>query len=241
MADEVSIAIETSCRAGGIALGCGDKLADLIEFDTSTRHAAQLVCRLEEMLTNAKLQPGDLDHAYVSVGPGSFTGLRIGITVVRTMAQMLQNLQCVAVPTPAAVAENVRSLDWQHLGVIMDAREGQLYAAGFARLDGDTVPAAGTPAVMTAEKFLSSSPRPLMLTGEGLGYHHLPGDGIELADAETHLPTPEGVWRVGRRLARAGQFIDYHQLLPIYTRRPEALRLQERQAAEGKRTHGPEG
>jgi hypothetical protein len=69
--------------------------------------------------------------------------------------------------------------------------------------------------------------RPVLLTGEGLDYHDLAGEGVELAEPDVRLPTAEGVWRVGRRLAAAGEFTEYHHLLPIYTRRPEAVRLWE--------------
>ena len=85
----VSLAIETSCRAGGVALGRGDELLGVIDFEASARHAVQLVPRLHELLEGASLRPEDVDELYVSVGPGSFTGLRIGLTVARTMGQML--------------------------------------------------------------------------------------------------------------------------------------------------------
>ena len=212
MKDNLAIAIETSCGAGGVALGAGGLILDSAAFDASRGHATQLVVHLDEMLTRHGLSPRDLRQLYVSAGPGSFTGLRVGITVARTLAQAVAHLRCVAVPTALAVAEN--------------AREGIIYTQLFIRRQGPIV-AAGPARVLPVAEFLSSAPRPLLLTGEGLAYHHLTGPDIQIADPSLHLPTAEGVWRVGCRLAQAGEFTEYHRLLPIYTRKPEAVRLWE--------------
>jgi tRNA threonylcarbamoyladenosine biosynthesis protein TsaB len=227
MEKEVSIAIETSSRTGGVALGIGDELVGAERFDTSARHATQLIPRMRELLDGAGLCPADLDHAYVSAGPGSFTGLRIGITVVRTLAQMLGDLRCVSVPTPEAVAANARSLNWEYLAVLLAAREGRVHASLFAR-SGDEITPLRPSTVQRPEEFLSEAPRPLLLTGEGLDYHDLSGEGIELTDPELRFPTAEGVWCVGRGMAKRGEFTEPHRVLPIYAREPEAVRLWEK-------------
>ncbi|HUT60303.1 MAG TPA: tRNA (adenosine(37)-N6)-threonylcarbamoyltransferase complex dimerization subunit type 1 TsaB [Phycisphaerae bacterium] len=224
MKPTVSIAIETSCRAGGLALGRGNELIEAVRFDASCRHATQLVGRLDELLARTGLKPTDVDELYVSAGPGSFTGLRVGITVARTMAQAIEGLRLVAVPTLRAVAENARPLSWQHLGVVMDARDRTVYAGLFARRGDEIVPE-GEPALADPRDFLARSPRPLLLIGEGLAFVEMAGTGIARAEPAVDLPTPQGVWQVGRRLAAAGEFIDYRRLRPIYSRSPQAERL----------------
>jgi len=133
----------------------------------------------------------------------------------------------VAVPTVLAVAENVADLPWEHLAVVLDAREGEVYAAPLARAaagEAGPVAPAGEPAVCPAGEFLASAPRPILLVGEGLLYHELSGEGVSIAEPSRHLPRPEGVWRVGRRMARAGRYVDLQHLLPIYARKPKVLR-----------------
>ena len=226
MPSETSIAIETSCRAGGLVLAEGRQILGSVSFDASSRHTVHLISRLSELVAEAGLAPGDLDHVYVSAGPGSFTGLRIGISVARTMCQTLPRLKCVAVPSAQAIAENARQLDWEHLGVLLAAKEEQTYAALFTRREG-TVCWDRPGAVMPVSEFLEIAPRPLLLMGEALEHCQLSGPGISIADPSLYVPTAEGLWRVGSRLAAAGQFTEPHRIVPIYGRRPEAVRLWE--------------
>ena len=242
------MAIETSCRIGSAALGAGDELLTAVDFDAASRHAAQLVTRLAELLKSHELTPADLGEVYVSVGPGSFTGTRVAVTVARMLAQTVPGLRTVAVPTAAAVAEGAAELDWHRLGVIFDAREGLIYAASFSR-DADGRPVADGPeGVMTPEEYLAAvgggadaagEGEPIRLIGEGLAYHEMPRELILAPDelnAPPHLPNARYAWHVGRRMAAAGEFTEYHRLEPLYCRKPEAVRAWER-AHGGKAPH----
>jgi len=230
MPEAVSIAIETSCRRGGVAVGCGADLLEAVEFAADRRHAVQLIGRLDEVLRRHGRRPGHVREVYVSVGPGSYTGLRVGITVARTLAQAVAGIRCVAVPTVEAVAENAANLDFRHLGVVMDAKEATVYAAVFVRRDGRIVPA-GEPRLLPARQFADQAPRPITLIGEGLWYQDLSGQGITLGEESLYLPSAGAVWRVGRRRAAEGKFQDYHTLQPMYLRKPEAVRLWEKRAS----------
>lgn len=230
MNTEISIAMETSCRAGGLALAVGDELLGAARFDAAARQTTQLICRMRDLLAGASVEPERLDHIYVSSGPGSFTGLRIGMTVARTMAQMLPRLKCVAVPTVRAIAQNAAPLDWQHLAVVLAVKRSTVYAALFERDGGGIIPA-GPGAVVPIEAFLAEMPRPIMLIGEGLDYLQPPRDGVYCADRALWLPTAEGVWAVGRTLAAKGEFRRYNELLPNYARDPEAVRLWQARRA----------
>ena len=227
----VSIAIETTCRRGGLVLGRGDRPVRVVDFDASARQATQVVAQLAELGAQEGVTPSDIHHLYVCVGPGSFTGARIGVTVARVIAQAVPAVRCVAVPAPHALAEQARDLPWQHLGVVLDARQGLVYAALFARdAHGNAVPA-GKPCLVTAAELLRLTPRPLTLTGEGLAYHDLSGRGVELLPEDLRLPTALGVWHVGRQMAGAGAFVPYSRLRPVYARKPEAIRLRAKRRA----------
>ncbi len=224
----VTIAIETTCREGGVALGAGDEPVETLAFDARRRHATLLIGKLDDLLGARSLRPAGVDELYVSLGPGSFTGIRVGVTVARTFAQARPGLRCVGVPTPAAVAQNARHLEWGRLAHIHDAKDDHIYVTLFTRPETDQPPVQEGPSrVMSESEFLESLDQPTLLIGEGLGYHELPSPHATLADESLWLPTPEGVWAVGRRMACAGEFTEYHRLLPHYTRKPEAVRLWE--------------
>lgn len=216
----VAVAMETSCRAGGLLLAVDGRPQRVVHFDAAGRHTTHLLTHLAAMVNEAHLRPHDIDELYVSAGPGSFTGVRVGVTVARTLAQAVPHIRCVAVPTPAAVAENARALDWRHLAVVLDAREGWIYATLFARQAERIEPLDPPGRLWEPDAFLAAAPRPLLLIGEGLAYHHLAAPSVSLVPSELHLPTAEGVYAVGSRLAAAGQFTEYHRLLPVYTRPP---------------------
>ncbi len=211
-------------------MGTGQAMVAEVTFDAASRHTAQLVCQLDEMLAQRQLRPADIDEVYVSVGPGSFTGTRVAITVARMLAQTVPGLSVVAVPTTHALAEGAREFDWQKLGVILDAREGLIYATTFVRRGKQIVPE-GPAGVMTPDEYLAAAGKPLALIGEGLAYHSMAEELVldpPSRAAPPHLPSAGGVWRVGRQMAAEGLFTEYHQLEPIYCRKPAAVRVWEK-------------
>jgi len=246
--------METSCRAGGVAVAVDGALTAVRRFDASSRHATTLLVHLRELLQAHGLTPRDVTEVYVSVGPGSFTGVRVGVTVARTLAQAVPGIQTVAVPTTHAVAENARPLPWQHLAVILDAKDELAYVQLFQRqatsdqrqekenvavqkvTQAVAVPAApppqpvGRPRILTPQQLLAEFPKPITLIGEGLTHHPAFAEtagSITLTDPAINFPTAESVYHVGHRLALANAFTDYHLLLPIYARKSEAERLWE--------------
>ena len=235
MTRDVSIAIETSCRTGGVALGAGGQCIEAVSFEAGTRYATSLVSQMQRILAGRGLTPRDLSEVYVSIGPGGFTGLRVGITAVRTLVQALGGVRCVAVPTVHVVARNAADLPWQYLGVVLAARAGSMYAGVFERCDGRIVEAQ-PPATWQACDFLAAAPRPITLIGQGLAYQPIEATGVTVIgpdDPGLHMPTARAVWHVGYEMARAGAFTEYQHLLPIYARKPEAVRLWEQRAGRG--------
>jgi len=226
METTVSLAIETSSRAGGVALGRGQEIIGSIDFPASARHAVQLVPRIDELLTDAGLKPSDVDELYVSSGPGSFTGLRVGFTVARTMGQMLGSLRCVAVPTPLVVANQAMGMPWDRLAVVLDARDSYIHLSTFVRNDGRIV-AQGPSQLLDVAEFLAGIDAPVTLSGEGLLYHDCTGAKISIAPPKLYFPTATMLWRVGRQMARDEQYTEYNKLAPTYARPPEVLRLAE--------------
>jgi tRNA threonylcarbamoyladenosine biosynthesis protein TsaB len=232
----IAIAIETTSRQGSVALGRGDSLLAEASLGATSRHARDLLPTLDELLGQAGLTPRQIDEVYVSVGPGSFTGIRVGVTVARTLAQAWPEIRLVAVPTALAIAENIVAQPWEVCGVLLAAKLETLHGTLIAR-DEAALPVIAAPgrAVSLAEH-LADWPRPIVLAGEGLGYCEQVaqplGPGVSLIDEQHWVPTAGGVWTVGRRLARADRFTSPAELLPLYARKPEAIRLWQQRHSQ---------
>ncbi len=245
MGNIASIAIETSSRNGGVALGLGDEFLGEMSLGPSGRHAAELLARMDELLKTHQMKPEDLGELYVSVGPGSFTGLRVGITVARTLGHILPAVKIVAVSTAAVIAEGfIAQLEksdkdkkgYKNLGVVLAAKRatagkkecsvhGTLFDMGDCK--GPAVQV-GESVLSEPSELLANWPEPIVLTGEGLEYAGITeqAEGVSaIVSEELRLPLVKNVWLLGRRLASRGEFTSHTQLVPIYARQPEALRL----------------
>lgn len=228
---DISIAIETSCRAGGLAVGRGEELLGTALLGGTGRHAAELLPALAGLLHEHGLAVSDARRLYVSVGPGSFTGLRVGIATARTLAQALPKIGLRAVPTAEAVAWGLAGEDWDHAGILLAAKERTVHATLFGR-DEDRLPQAlGEPLLASPEELLADWPTPILLGGEAVGYLDTTWPaGVRLAPEPLGLPQVRCVWEIGRRMERRAPhaLLEVNGLLPIYARRPEAVRLWER-------------
>jgi tRNA threonylcarbamoyladenosine biosynthesis protein TsaB len=218
------LAIETSSAHGSVALAEGDDLRAVADLATTAKHCQHLMPTIDALCRQSGWKPTDLDHIYVSAGPGSFTGLRISITIAKTLATAL-GLQIVAVPTMRVIAARAESLDEPpaSLGVVLDAKRQQVYASLFQLRDRQYEMVLDA-CLMTPAELLERAPRPLSLTGEGLAWHAdaFQEHAIDWLDEDHRMPRAQEVHRIGRRMAKQSEFTPPNELIPIYIRVPEA-------------------
>jgi tRNA threonylcarbamoyladenosine biosynthesis protein TsaB len=218
-----ALAIETSGRIGSVALTLDGQLAAEEQFQHGLQHAAQMVPMIDRLCRSGSVQPRDLKELYVSIGPGSFTGLRIGITLAKTM-WLATGVKIVAVPSVRVLVENAPP-DAQHVIIVLDAKREQIFTARFDRAANGTWHQAASAALSDLPTMLAASPRPVHLLGEGIPYHRK-----FIPDDATVILTPEASWRaraavvaaLGRAMASTHAFADPLTLTPLYIRRPEA-------------------
>ena len=79
------LAVETSSRVGSVALAYGEELITQTTFSGVMKHSAELFPSIENLLEDVNRKPHEIEHLYISIGPGSFTGLRIATTLAKTM------------------------------------------------------------------------------------------------------------------------------------------------------------
>ena len=201
-------------------------------------HSERLMPLVDGVLRASGIQREQLQVIAVAAGPGSFTGIRIGVATARALAQGL-SIPAVGVSTLEAMAEAVH-LPGALVCPLLDARRNQVYTALYQRSGGG---AAGLellvpPAAVELEPFvgrLRQHRRQIVFTGEGLETY---GRYLEetMGEQAVILPPPLRICRAalvaycGGRMLQDRPGLSYRELLPVYLRRPEAeRRLEEKE------------
>jgi tRNA threonylcarbamoyladenosine biosynthesis protein TsaB len=216
-----------------VAIGLGERLLAARDFDSDRRHATQLLVHLRDLLDEHGFAPGDLAEVYVSLGPGSFTGTRVGVTVARTLAQALDAVRLVGVGSADVIAVGCAQADWDHLAVCLAGKHETIHATLFSRDESGQPTPGRVLGICTLEELARATPPGTRLVGEGLNYLADPEQADRLP-AAWNTPRVEPLWQVARARARAGGFSEPARVLPIYPRKAEAVRLWELR-------HGPGG
>ncbi len=146
----ITAAFETSSRPGSVALWTGSEMLE-VELADARRHACDLLPALAELLARAGLRPSDVEAICVGIGPGSYTGLRVGVATALGLAQSTGAL-LRAVPSFAALAYGQLKAG-QELAIALDARSNGWYFASYRRSEQDVV-TLEAPCVLTQEELL---------------------------------------------------------------------------------------
>ena len=225
------LAVETSGRVGSIAIVEDGKVLSEDTFSHGLQHAAQIICRIDALIKAQQWQPRDLQELYLSIGPGSFTGLRIGVTLVKTLA-FVTGARIAAVPTLDVLARNAPP-EARYVIVVLDAKREQIFTARYSREE-PTGPwvISEPPYLDRLDAMLSRSPRPVHLIGEGIPYHRkFVGEDpqVIVTDAELWRARAAVVAELGAAMLQEGAATDPQKLAPLYIRKPEAEEKWEQQ------------
>ncbi|MBU5676718.1 tRNA (adenosine(37)-N6)-threonylcarbamoyltransferase complex dimerization subunit type 1 TsaB [Alkaliphilus sp. MSJ-5] len=131
------LALDTSSMTATVALLDDDKLIGEYTLNHKKNHSQKLMPMIEELINSCDLTPKDIDVFAVSLGPGSFTGLRIGIATITTMAQALNKI-VVGVPTLEALAFNLFNTQGLVCPII-DAQRDLVYTGLYQWIDGHMI------------------------------------------------------------------------------------------------------
>ena len=222
------LAVDTSATAASVAVAEENKLIGEFSINTALTHSQTLMAMVDELLKNTGLSVNDIDAAAVNAGPGSFTGVRIGVAAVKGIA-FPKNLPCVSVSTLESMAYNMLGNDCIVCSV-MDARCSQVYNALF-RVKGCTVTR------MTDDRALSLTDlknelqninEKVVLVGDGavlcskfLGEEL---ENIMLAPFNNRIQTASSVAYAAFEKINNGETVKADELMPVYLRLPQAQR-----------------
>ncbi len=235
------LALETSGRTGSVAVAQGPALLATRELSSTMRHAVELMPAIRDLTREQGWRPEQIEHLYLSLGPGSFTGLRIAVAIARALHQAI-GCKLIGVPSLDVIAQNAP----QEFGIvipILDAKRNQVFAARYERDAAGTLlqtapaalvdPMAFLDQALARAEELKASPNSdfrlqtsdfkIALLGEGLTHFHpAPSPIIEQLPPALWPGTAATVHRLGYALAQQDHFSDPVTLLPLYIRLPEA-------------------
>ncbi len=228
------LALESSAKAASVALMQDAELLAQYSQCSGLTHSRTLLPMVEDMLKNTDKKLADVDFIAVAHGPGSFTGIRIGVSTVKGLA-WASDKKCVGVSTLAAMA-------WHGAAAgglvcpVMDARRSQVYNALFEIKDGAPERLCRDRAIALSELAaeLKGYDREVLLVGDGarLSFDYLTAEGISCRIAPQNL-VYQSAWGVGMEALRTepGTADD---LLPVYLRLSQAERERQERLGERK-------
>jgi tRNA threonylcarbamoyladenosine biosynthesis protein TsaB len=219
------LAVDTSTSVGTIALVDGPVVRAELALNVSATHNQRLLPGIHRLLTDVGWPLEDLDGLAIGLGPGSFTGLRIGMSVMKGLA-FATGKPLAGVPTLDALAANVALVPWTICPVI-DARKGEVYTALYRGGEDHELERLTPYQVMKPQSLAEFITGKTVLLGDGLlryGDVLAAGLGDRLVRAPAHLNAVRGAaigWLAVERLHR-GFAEEISTCTPLYIRPSEA-------------------
>ena len=205
-----------------MALSRGKEVLAQRELDpTGRRHARTLVPEIQSLLTDAGRTAGDLELIAVSIGPGSFTGLRVGVVSAKTLA-WATGAKLVAVDTFLAIASQSPA-DVPAVQVVGDGQRGDLYVGRYRRIADGSWTRDGAIGITPAEDWLATLAATDVVAGSGLERHaDVAAARCRVLPRELWTPRAATITYLGQQRALSGQTDDHWSVEPFYLRKSGA-------------------
>ena len=223
------LALESSATACSAALSRDGELVAQSWQNSGLTHSRTLLPMVDSMLKNCEMTLEQVDVVAVAAGPGSFTGLRIGVATAKGLA-WAEDKDCAACSTLESMAWPLAHMEGCLIVCAMDARRKQVYNAIF-EAEGDTIRRiAPDRAISLADlgEELKNYNKPKIIVGDGaqLCYNTLSAEipDMKLAPRPLRMQSAVGVARAAEELAKNGQLVKGGALTPIYHRLSQAER-----------------
>lgn len=210
-----ALAIDTSTKVLSIAVLTDDGLrAELNYSFKELRYNSVLVPFIEMLLSSVKLNLSDIDIFCVSIGPGSFTGLRIGVSVIKALA-LATCREVTAVPTLDVLAMNVFSYN-RLIVPIVDAKRDNVYTCTYKYLKNGRLKRIGKYSLISRFELRKRIRKGAILLGDGLDVCSLERGCYELMGERFWYPKALNVARLGIEMCRCGKITRPEEIAPFY-------------------------
>lgn len=213
------LAIDTSSPKLGLAMVSGGKLIAKLELNLEGGHARYLIPSIDKLLKKTKLTLDKIDTLAISIGPGSFTGLRIGVTTVKAIA-IAGRKKIVAVPSLDILAYNGLDEEVKYICPVIDARKNKIYAAVYRKKE-NALKKETKDLLVSMEDLCKGIKKPTMFLGDALKVYKEKiakelKDKAIFADEKLWYPQAKFVALLGEQLAKKKKFTQALDLVPVY-------------------------
>ena len=227
----LTLGLDACALTATVSLVEDGKVLALLQSTNRLNHSVRLLPMIEEVLKISERELTDLDLIAISAGPGSFTGVRIGISTVKGLA-FGDTIPCVPVSTLEALAYTQRDTD-ALVCPLMDARRGEFYQALFQASHGDLKRLYDDRPIddQTLYRELSQTGKRVLLCGDGaelFSCAHADDPAFWLASPVTRLQNAASVALIGEARYQDGFFVKASALAPIYLRQSGAERKRQK-------------
>ena len=217
----LALAIETSGPLGSVALFESQTVVGEQSLELGRQHGQSLIPTIRDLLVACGTLPRNLDVVAVSIGPGSYTGLRVGVVCAKTLAYAA-NCQLVAVDTLHAVACNSPA-DITTVEVICDAQRGDLFSGKYVRDAASQWILKDEIRQIPAEAWAHDVQPADTVSGPGLDkFAHLVVGRCRVLSGDFRRPVATWIGRLGIEKLKAGLVADLWSVEPLYLRRSSA-------------------
>ncbi len=215
----IALALDTSGSAGSVAVLRDDEVLARISIEAGMRHGVELFPSIERGLRDAGVAARDVDLVAVGVGPGSYTGLRVGVTAARALA-FATGADLLGVTSCDALAAAVPAGD-APVGVVVDARVRAVYVATYAWDDERGWQCQDGPEILPPGSAAERLPDDAVLVGDGAAAHHEAFARFGSAEAAPSVDAVH-VARLALRRHALGEREELDRVVPLYLRKSTA-------------------
>jgi len=219
----ITLGIETSGEVGSVALCRDDEVLAAYRFPEGARHARDIVPAIDRVVAEAAVSKHEIQALAVSQGPGSFTGLRVGVTCAKTLAYAL-GWRAVGVPSLEVLAQNASGASGVEFTCpVLDARRDRVYGTVFQWSGGRWRDTTGV-LILSPHGLADRIPEGALVFGTGVRAYPdvFAGNRFRIGARALEVGRAEEVARLGALRISAGRNVDPLQLVPHYHRITEA-------------------
>lgn len=222
------LTMDTATPCSSVALTAGTRrdgdLVASLRLTGNVTHSRRLLSAIDHLTLEAGVNKGDIAGIAVSLGPGSFTGLRIGMATAKGLAAATGKPLLGVSTLDALAAQCVTS---KLICTLLDARKKEVYAA-FHRCNSDGIAErVGEMQVIAPDKLAAAINEPVLMIGDGVAsygefFRKLLGDRVHFAPSQLHAPSAAALGMIAGEMYGRGESLDIGEAVPLYIRSSDA-------------------